>query len=88
MNEDNSKQIIFLELSERFVAEELKRDFISGGISSDNIKIKKTRGENLYTLSIDDFENNIIKVIKVLNSPEYGLEYHQIEEMFNITISI
>ena len=85
---DNNVQSIFFELSDKTVAEELKKDLIAWSVPAEAVNLKKVRGKNAYKLTIADGMTHITKVIRMLHSPEYDLDFPEIEKLLKIKIEI
>ena len=85
---NDNVQSIFFELNDKSVAEELKKDIIAWSVLAEAVTLKKFRGKNVYKLTIGDTMTHIIKVIRMLHSPEYGLDFPEIEELLKIKIKI
>ena len=85
---NDNVQSIFFELSNKIVAEELKKDLIAWSVPAEAVNLKKVRNKNAYKLTIADGMTHITKVIRMLHSPEYDLDFPEIEELLKIKIEI
>ena len=85
---NDNVQSIFFELSDKSVAEELKKDLIAWSVPAESVNLKKVRGKNAYKLTIANGMTHITKVIQMLNGPEYDLDFPEIEKLLKIKIEI
>lgn len=85
---NDNVQSIFFELSDKSVAEELKKDLIAWSVPAEVVNLKKVRGKNAYKLTISDGMTHITKVIRMLHNPEYDLDFPEIEKLLKIKIEI
>ena len=85
---NDNVQSIFFELSDKTVAEELKKDLIAWSVPAEVVNFKKVRGKNAYKLTISDGMTHITKVIRMLHNPEYDLDFPEIEKLLKIKIEI
>ena len=85
---NDNLQSIFFELSNKSVAEELKKDLIAWSVPAEAVNLKKVRGKNAYKLTIGDGMTHITKIIQMLHSPEYDLDFPEIEKLLKIKIEI
>lgn len=85
---NDNVQSIFFELNDKTVAEELKKDLIAWSVPAEAVNLKKVRGKNAYKLIIADGMTHITKVIRMLHSSEYDLDFPEIEKLLKIKIEI
>ena len=85
---NEQKQSVFFEISDKKYAEELRKDIVSSGVPENLVSMKKVRGMDSYKVVVDDGMKHITKIIRMLHSEEYDLDYPQIEELLKIKIEI
>ena len=78
----------YIDMKSKDSAEEIRNDIIAWGVPEDLISVRKVKNEDLYRLTVDDGQNQIVKIVRMLSSKEYGMSLMDIQEMFGIKITL
>jgi hypothetical protein len=78
----------YIDMRSKDSAEEIRNDIIAWGVPEDLISVRKVKNEDLYRLTVDDGQNQIVKIVRMLSSKEYGMSLMDIQEMFGIKITL
>ena len=78
----------YIDMKSKDSAEEIRNDIITWGVPEDLISVRKVKNEDLYRLTVDDGQNQIVKIVRMLSSKEYGMSLMDIQEMFGIKITL
>ena len=85
---NNTIEKVYLDIEDKKSAEELKKEIIKNGVDASLVNVRKTPKGSTYKLTVNDGQNQLPKIIRMLASDEYGMSLEEIEKLFNIKLTI